>query len=113
LRTITWVRKLVVSWERSSLDLEVTHVSSLDVLDGQVLDVESDVVSGSSLGEGLVMHLDGLALKGDAHGSEDEDHTGLDTASLDSADGICADTGDLVDILEGSLRGLLMDLLGS
>ena len=32
-------------------------ISSLDVLDGDVLDVEANVVSGDSLGEGLVVHL--------------------------------------------------------
>merc|ERR1711882_6166 len=37
-------------------------VSSLDVLDRDVLDVEANVVSGNSLGERLVVHLHGLDL---------------------------------------------------
>merc|ERR1719360_222417 len=40
-------------------------VSSSDVLDGNVLDVESDVVTGAGLWEGLVVHLDGLNFSGD------------------------------------------------
>jgi hypothetical protein len=38
--------------------LEVTaNVSSLDVLDGETFYVESNVVSGNSFRDGLVMHL--------------------------------------------------------
>ena len=33
-------------------------VASLDVLDGETLDVESDVVSGNGLGDGGVVHFD-------------------------------------------------------
>lgn len=32
--------------------------SSLEVLDGNILDVEADVISGDGLGEGLVVHFD-------------------------------------------------------
>ena len=39
------------------------NVASLDVLDGDVLDVEADVVSGNSLGQRLVVHLNGLDLE--------------------------------------------------
>ena len=33
-------------------------VSSLDVLNGDILDVESDVVAGNGLGQRFVVHLD-------------------------------------------------------
>merc|ERR1719498_1989672 len=39
-------------------------VSTLDVSDGETLDVEADVVTGDSLIDRLVMHLDGLDLSG-------------------------------------------------
>ena len=49
---------------RGGLVLRVRgDVSTLDVLDRDVLDVEADVVSGGRLGEGLVVHLHGLDLE--------------------------------------------------
>jgi len=67
-------------------------VSSSDILDGDVLDVETDVVSGQTLGDLLVVHLDGLDFGGDVGRGEGDDHTGLDDTGLYSADGDCADT---------------------
>ena len=75
-------------------------VSTTDVLDGNVLDVESDVVTRAGLGEGLVVHLDGLDLGGDVRWGEGDDHTGLDLTGLDTTDWHCSDTTDLVDVLE-------------
>jgi hypothetical protein len=96
-------------------------VSTADILDGNVLDavkreqgqlsgeattttkrdsLESDVVSGKTSLELLVVHLDRLDLSGDVGGGEDDDHTGLDGSGLDTTDGHCADSSDLVDILE-------------
>merc|ERR1719323_1369786 len=76
------------------------NVTSLDVLDGDVLDVEANVVSGDSLGEGLVVHLHGLDLSGQHVGGEGDHHAGLDDTSLHSTHGDCSNTSDLVDILE-------------
>lgn len=84
-----------------------TDVSSSDILDGDVLDVETDVVSWETLGDLLVVHLDRLDFGGDVGGSKGDDHTGLDDTGLDSADGHCADTTDLVDILERKSEGLV------
>ena len=75
------------------------HVASLDVLHGDVLDVETNVVSGNSLGQRLVVHLHRLDLSGQHVGGEGDDHAGLDDASLDTAHGHCANTSDFVDIL--------------
>ena len=44
--------------------------NSLDVLGGDILDVEADVVVGKSLGHGLVVHLDGLYLGGPVDGGD-------------------------------------------
>lgn len=82
-------------------------VATADVLDGDVLDVEADVVTGETLAEGLVVHLDGLDLGGDVGGGKGDDHAALDDTSLDTADGHSTDTADLVDILEGETKGLV------
>ena len=74
-------------------------VASLDVLHGDVLDVKTYVVSGHSLGERLVVHLNGLDLSGQHVGGEGNDHAGLDDASLHTTHGHCANTSDFVDIL--------------
>lgn len=76
-------------------------VSSLDILDGHVLHVESDVISGLGLSEDFVMHLDGLAISADTDGGEPDSHTGLEDTGLDSTNGYSTDTTDLVNILKG------------
>ena len=75
------------------------NISSLDVLDRDVLDVEANVVSGDSLGEGLVVHLHGLDLSGQHVGGEGDHHAGLDDTGLNSAHGHCSNSSDFVDIL--------------
>lgn len=81
--------------------------TTADILDGQVLDVEADVVSGDGFGDGLVVHFDGFYFRGNVGGSEGDDVAGLHDAGLDTADGDCADTTDLVDVLEGKAERLL------
>lgn len=66
--------------ERSGLHRGVvlgvtTDVTSSDVLDGNVLDVETNVVSGKTLGDLLVVHLNGLDFSGNVGGGELDDHT--------------------------------------
>ena len=82
-------------------------VTTADLLDGDVLDVETDVVTGSGLGDLLVVHLDGLDLSGEARGGEGHDLAGLDDTGLDATDGHSANTANLVDILEGDTEGLV------
>ena len=77
-----------------------SDVSSLDILDGKTLDVETNIVSGNSLRDMLVMHLDGFARSGGTERSETNFHIWLDDTSLDSTNWYSSDTGDLVDILE-------------
>ena len=52
-------------------------ISTLDVLDGDVLDVEANIVSGDSLGQRLVVHLHGLDLGGQVHRGEVNHAAGL------------------------------------
>merc|ERR550534_1332108 len=97
-----------VSHTRGGLVLGVGgDVSSLDVLDGDVLDVEANVVSGDSLGEGLVVHLHRLDLSGQHVRGEGDDHAGLDDTGLHTTHGDCSNTSDFVDILEGQPKGLV------
>lgn len=83
------------------------NVATTDLLDGDVLDVEADVVTGKTLGELLVVHLDGLDLGGDTSGGEGDNHTTHDLTGLNTTDGHRANTTDLVDILEGKTEGLV------
>ena len=59
-----------------------------------------------------MVHLNRLDLSGDVGWGEGDDHTGLDDASLDTADGDCANTANLVDVLEGESEGLVDWSLG-
>jgi len=77
------------------------------------LDIEADVVSGKTLGELLVVHLDGLDFGGHTSGSESDDHTRLDSAGLDTSDRHCANATNLVDILEGKTERLAGGTLGA
>jgi len=75
-------------------------VTSSDILDGQVLYVETNIVTWGGLWELLVMHFDGLDFRGVTRWGEDDGVTWLEDTSFDSADWYCTDTTDLVDILE-------------
>merc|ERR1712167_157396 len=87
-------------------------VATTDLLDGDVLDVEADVVTGGGLGHGLVVHLHRLDLSLEAGRGEAGNHARLDAASLDTAHGHCANATNLVDILEGKTEGLVDRALG-
>ena len=82
-------------------------VATADILDGHVLDVEADVVTGVTLLELLVVHLDGLDFSGNVGRGEVDDHAGLDDTSLNTTDGHCANTTNFVDILERKTEGLV------
>mmetsp|Transcript_71797 Transcript_71797/g.155035 ORF Transcript_71797/g.155035 Transcript_71797/m.155035 type:complete len:344 (-) Transcript_71797:469-1500(-) len=92
----------------------LTHdVAALEFLDGQVLDVESDVHAGDSLLELLVVHLDGLELGADVVRCEPDLLLGLEDAGLDAAHRDRADAADLVHVLEGHAQGLVGGSLGA
>lgn len=74
-------------------------VSSSDILDGDTLNVETNVVTGDGFREGFVMHFDGFAFRDDFTGGELDGHTRSNDTSFDSSDGDCSDTTDLVDVL--------------
>jgi len=89
-----------------------SDVTTADLLNRDVLDVESDVVTGGGLGDLLVVHLDGLNFGGETRGGEGHNHTGLDDTGLDTADGHRANTANLVHVLEGDTEGLVRGASG-
>jgi len=58
------------------------------------------------------MHLDGLDLSAQVSGGEGDNHVRLEGSSLNTTDGNCSNTSDLVDILEGDTEGLVRRSLG-
>jgi len=82
-------------------------VATTDFLDGNVLDVEADVVTRETLNKLFVVHFDGLDFSSHASGGKGNDHAGLDSTGLDTADGYSSDTTDLVNILERQAEGLV------
>jgi hypothetical protein len=82
-------------------------VTTTDILDGNVLDVETNVVTGNTLNELFVVHFYGLYFSRDHGRGESDDHTSLDDTSLDTTDGNSTDTTDLVDILKGKTKRLV------
>ena len=84
-----------------------SNVTTTDFLDGNVLDVEANVVTWNTLGELFVVHFDRLDFSGNVGGSEGDDHTGLDDTSLNTTDWHCSNTTNLVDILEGETERLI------
>lgn len=87
-------------------------ISSLDVLNGNVLDVETNIVSGNSLFNGFVMHFDGFNLGGNVNGGESDGHFLLEDTGFNSSDGDSSNTSDLVDILEGESQWFFSGSLG-
>lgn len=83
------------------------NVATTQLLNGDVLNVETNVVTGNGLGEGFVVHLHGLNLSGDVGWGEDNNGTGLQDTSLHTTDGYCSNTANFVDILQGQTQGLV------
>jgi len=82
-------------------------VATADILDGDVLDVETNVVTWETLSELLVMHLDGLDFSGNVSWSKGDNHSWLDDTSLDTTDWNSSNTTNLVHILEWETEWLL------
>jgi len=83
------------------------NVTTTDILDGNVLDVETDVITGDSLSELLVVHFDGLDLSSHRSRSEGNNLVGLEDTSLHTTDRHCTDTTDLVNILKRDTKRLI------
>lgn len=88
------------------------NVSSFDFFDGNIFDIESDIVSWNGFSELFVMHFDGFDLGGLIRGGEVDIHIGLQDSGFDSSDGDCSDTSDFVNILKWKSKGLVGGSLG-
>lgn len=84
-----------------------SNVTTTDFLDGNVLDVEADVVTGETLGELLVVHFNGLDFGGDTSWGEGDNHTGLDGTGLNTTNRDRANTTNLVHILKRQTKRLV------
>jgi len=82
-------------------------VTSSDVFDGDVLDVETDVVTWYTLWDLSVVHFDGFDFGGHVGWSKLDDHTGFDDTGFNSADWHSSNTANLVDILEWESEGFV------
>jgi len=82
-------------------------VTSSDVFDGDVLDVETDVVTWKTLWDLGVVHFDGFDFGGHVGWREFDDHTGFDDTGLNSADWHSSNTTNLVDVLEWESEGFV------
>ena len=63
-----------------------SHHTTTDFLDGDVLHVETNIVTGQSFREGLVMHFNRLDLSGNASRRKGNHHTRLKDTSLNTTD---------------------------
>jgi len=75
------------------------NISSSEILDWEILNVESNIISWLGFFEGFVMHFDWFAFSGDVKGSEGDDHTWFQETSFDSTDWDSSNTTDFVDVL--------------
>jgi len=81
--------------------------STAKILDGNVLNVESNVVTRGCLSERFVMHLNGLNFSDNSGRSKARVDTRLDDTGLDTSDWYGSNSTNLVDILKGKTEGLV------
>jgi hypothetical protein len=91
-------------WIVSSVGCDVT---TLDILDGDVLAIEPYDVTGDGFIECLVVHLDRLDFSGITKRSESHVHETLQDTSFDTSHRHSANTTDLVNIPNGQTKGLV------
>lgn len=53
------------------------YITSFNIFNGDVFNVESDIVTGGSLGQRFVMHFDGFDFSGNINWGESDSHTGF------------------------------------
>lgn len=83
------------------------NVSTTQFLDGDVLDVETNVVSGHGFLQGFVVHFDGLDFSGQVYWGEHDNGTWLQDTGFNTTDWYCSDTSDFVDVLQGQTQSLV------
>ncbi|EDZ68717.1 hypothetical protein AWRI1631_163370 [Saccharomyces cerevisiae AWRI1631] len=112
-RDLTWmVQNNDGSVERSAtlwwIVLSVTtDVTSSDFLNGNVLDVETNVVTWNTLFQLFVMHFNGLDFSGNTSWGKSNNHTWLDDTGFNSTDWHSTNTTNLVNILQWQSQWLV------
>jgi len=86
--------------------------ATLQILDRDVLHVETNIVTRVSLSKSFVVHLNRLNFSGGPIRSEAHNHTRLDLTSLNTANRHCSNATNLVHILEGKTEGLVYRAAG-
>lgn len=76
-----------------------TNVSSLDIFNWDVFNIETNIVSWNGFSQLFVMHFDGFDLSFNITWSKDDIHTWFKDTSFDSSDWDGSNTSDFVDIL--------------
>jgi len=94
------------------LGLVRSNETSLDLLDGDVLAIESDVVTWDSLLERLVVHLDRFDFSLKTRWGKAHDHAWLEDTGLNTSDRNSTNTTDFVHILEWEAEWLISWALG-
>jgi hypothetical protein len=88
------------------------NVSTTKILDGNVLHVETNVVTRYGLGKGFVVHFDRLDFSNNLGRSKGGMDTRFDDTSFYTTNGHSSDTSNFVNILKGKTKGLLGGTLG-
>ena len=120
IMNFTWVTKdNNLSVERLNFEGSVnfgvrSDITSPELFDSDVFDIETNVITWDSLDKVLMMHFNRFDFRNQVGWGELNELLGFKDTSLDSSYWDCSDTRDFVDILEresqgfieGSLRGL-------
>jgi len=83
------------------------NISSFDFFDGNIFNIESDIVSWDGFSELFVMHFNGFDISGFVWGGEVDGHGGFQDSGFDSSDGDSSDTSNFVDILQWESEGFV------
>ena len=89
-----------------------TDISSLQILNCDVLDIESDIVSWSGFNQSFVMHFHWLDVGSKGWGSKGYVHSWFQNSGFNSADWHSSNTTDFVDVLQGKSQWLFSWSLG-
>jgi len=84
-----------------------SDVATTNILDRNVLDVETDVVTRQASLKLFVVHFHRLDFRGHVGWSKSDDHASLNSSSFDTTDRDSSNTTDLVDILERKSERLI------
>jgi len=83
------------------------NVATTQFLDGNVLDVETDIVSGHGLWQSFVVHFNGLDFSGDVGWGKDNNGTWFQDTGFNTTDWYCSNTADFVNVLEWETQSLV------